>query len=70
MGEKVIGRGAIPSSKGFSGIVHLVNPLVPSWTILHVHKNEDTGDVMACSIVSGTIWEIFIPDYTEDKVEL
>ena len=70
LGEKVIGRGTIPSSKGFSGIVHLVNPLGPSWTILHIHKNKDTGDVMACSIVSGTVWEIFIPDYTEDKIEL
>ena len=70
LGEKVIGRGTIPSPKGFSGIVHLVNPVAPSWTILHVHHNKETGNVMVCSIVSGTTWEILIPDYKEDKVEL
>jgi len=70
LGERVIGRGTIPSNKGFSGIIHLVDPLKPSWTVLHVHKNRETGNVMACVIVSGTTWEIFIPDYTEDKIEL
>ena len=33
-------------------------------------NNKETGNVMVCSIVSGNTWEILIPDYKEDKVEL
>ena len=70
LGEEVIGRGSIPNEKGFSGIIHLFGPLSPSWTILHVHKNKETGSIMACSIVSGTVWEIYIPNYKNNEVEL
>ena len=68
LNEYPVGRGWVTNSNGPTFTTVLVNPVKPSWTLLHFHQSTQTGDVVVCAITGGSMWEILTPG--DDKIQL
>jgi len=70
LGEHPIGRGMIPNPHGPTFATILVNPTKPSWTFVHFHQNAQSGKTLGCAITTGIKWEVIIPDFGNEELEL
>jgi hypothetical protein len=67
LNEYPIGRGVIINPNGPTFGTITINPIKPSWTYLHFHRDAVTGKQVVCAIASGSTWEVIVPDFGEEE---
>jgi len=67
LAEHPVGKGLINNPNGPTFATITVNPQKPSWSYIHFHHNEETGEQVVCAMSSGTEWEVVA---TEEEVEI
>lgn len=68
--EHPIGKGIINHPSGPTFVTITVNPTKPSWSFIHFHINLETGKQLVCAMAGGKEWEVIIPDFGMEEIEI